>query len=166
MVEKKEISEKKPTVPVTPSPPKKDNTATSEEIPHPENPELYKEYWKKFHRKDATSNLSVSTDTTPARTTSSTSTPSGGGWTQEEWADWLNGVWKPASDEGSSAPTPTGSANSSTGITPDCKRKLVLEGGVYIYICVYLGNYTRYKYNNPSSLNSENFDLMVFSNLN
>ena len=134
-LKKKEISDKKaPAAPVTPSPPKKD---TAEIQPPAENPELYKEYWKQFHRKDATSNLSTSTDTTPARTTSATSTPSGGGWTQQEWADWLNGVRK-ASDGGSSAPTPTGSGKSSTGITPDCKRKLVLEGGATIYIFIYI----------------------------
>ena len=66
--------------------------------------EAYKAYWKKIERKGGASNLSVDS-TTPSR--SGDSVPSS----------------SPAE------PTPSQSA-SPTGITPDAKRKLVLEGGI------------------------------------
>ena len=107
VVEKKEISDSLPTPTISP-PQKRSN---SELGPPPENPEAYKNYWKKFERKGGQSNLSVASTTPGSKSEealgSSSTTPS---WTPSDTSD------------------PAASPDSATGITPDCKKKLDLEG--------------------------------------
>ena len=96
-LKKWEISETKTASPSSPA--VKEETTTSE-IPPPKNQEAYKEYWKQFERKGASSTLSLaSTGTPPSRGSGTPTTPS-----------------------------PSVASDSTTGLTPDCKRKLALGG--------------------------------------
>ena len=105
-LKKWEISETKKSIPApAPAAPVKEET-TASEFPPPKNPEAYKEYWKKFERKDASSTLSLaSTESPPSRESGTPSTPS-----------------------------PSVASDSTTGLTPDCKRKLALEGWGFNFI--------------------------------
>ena len=106
-LKKKEISDSLPTPTI--SPPQKGSN--SELGPPPENAEAYKNYWKKFERKGGQSNLSVASTTPGSKSEealgSSSTTPSR---TPSDTSD------------------PAASPDSATGITPDCKKKLDLEG--------------------------------------
>ena len=119
-LKKLEISESKttstgsPAAPAaTPSPPavekpKPANSGSSDmAITPPPNPEAYQNYWNKYKRKNADDFVKDGTESV------STTTPS------------------PAP---SSTPSPAESGLSS-GITPDCKRKLSLEGWLISIFC-------------------------------
>ena len=103
VVEKHEISEKKAAYAPNISPSSQEPSSPAEDA----QSEAYKQYWKKYERKNAGSNLSMPTSSETTSPGASSESPS-------------------TSHAAASAP------DSETGITPDCKRKLQLEGQVIV----------------------------------
>ena len=109
-LKKHELSERMPSKTATLTSPS--STTTSSEIPPPANPEAYKEYWSQFKsdkgilKRQNAGKLGATPSRESLASTAATPSP------------------PPAP---LSTPSPANSGLSS-GITPDCKRKLSLEG--------------------------------------